>query len=82
MQIVGQFFKGSAVDGDASEVSFAPAYGDWAVEGHGKFVRFESGVEAPVHTHTNVDHGIVISGALTNPCANEADVPEVGPNTY
>ena len=63
-------------------VSFAPVYGDWSVEGHGKFVRFESGVEAPVHTHTNAYHGVVISGRLTNPYPDEADAPEMGPGTY
>lgn len=63
-------------------ISFAPAYGDWQTERHGKFIRFDPGVEVPMHTHSNGYYGVVLEGRLTNPYAGEDDAPEMGPGTH
>jgi mannose-6-phosphate isomerase-like protein (cupin superfamily) len=47
-------------------VSFAPAYGDWEREKHGKFVRIIPGTEIPMHTHSNGYRAVIISGRMAN----------------
>lgn len=47
-------------------VEFAPAYGDWEKEAHGKFVRFAPGTTVPMHTHSGAYHGVMISGRMAN----------------
>jgi anti-sigma factor ChrR (cupin superfamily) len=47
-------------------VSFAPAYGNWEREKHGKFVRIIPGTEIPMHTHSNSYRAVVVSGRMTN----------------
>lgn len=63
-------------------VDFAPAYGVFTEEAHGKWVRFQPGLASPLHTHSNAYHGVVIQGTVTNPYAGETDPPEMGPGTY
>lgn len=48
-------------------VDFATVYGDWAEGAHAKFARFAPGMVAPLHTHTNAYHGVVVQGEFTNP---------------
>ena len=45
---------------------FAPAYGDWEKEAHGKLIRLAPGLDVPFHSHSNSYHGVMISGRLTN----------------
>jgi quercetin dioxygenase-like cupin family protein len=61
-------------------VEFAPAHGDWDKEGHGKFVRFAPGAQAPMHIHTNAYHGVMISGQMAN--LFEEGREEIGPGDY
>jgi quercetin dioxygenase-like cupin family protein len=61
-------------------VEFAPAYGDWEKEAHGKFVRFAPGGMAPMHTHTNAYHAVMISGQMAN--LYDEGRSNVGPGDY
>ena len=63
-------------------VSFAAAHGDWSSEAHGKFVRIDPGIMAPLHVHTHAYHGVMLSGTLTHPYAGEDNPPELGPGAY
>lgn len=62
-------------------VDFAPAYGHWETEAHGKYVRFAPGTEVPMHTHTNAYHGVMISGRMANLFDGGARA-EVSPGDY
>lgn len=62
-------------------VAFAPAYGDWESEAHGKFVRFAEGTAAPLHTHTGAYHAVMISGELVNIYEDGARA-EISPGDY
>ena len=63
-------------------VDFAPAYGVFTEEPHGKWVRFEPELVSPLHTHTHAYHGVVIRGTVINPYEGEEDPPEMGPGDY
>lgn len=63
----------------APGVHFAPAYGDWNKEAHGKFIRFAPGAAVPFHTHTGGYHGVTITGRVTNPYPGETDPKAFGP---
>jgi quercetin dioxygenase-like cupin family protein len=52
-------------------VAFAAAYGRWTEGAHGKFVRFDPGVSAPMHRHNSAYRGVVVQGELTNPYPGE-----------
>jgi uncharacterized RmlC-like cupin family protein len=54
-------------------ISFAPAYGDWATEAHGKFVRFAPGTAAGMHTHTAGYSALIVSGSFTNEYQGDAE---------
>jgi quercetin dioxygenase-like cupin family protein len=45
---------------------FAPTYGDWEKEAHGKLIRLAPGLDVPFHSHTNSYHGVMVSGRMTN----------------
>jgi quercetin dioxygenase-like cupin family protein len=62
-------------------VSFAPAYGDWNKEGHGKFVRILHGTEVPLHIHSNDYHAVVVAGRMAN-LFEDGQRKEVGPGDY
>ena len=47
-------------------VSFAPAYGDWEKEAHGKYVQISRTAKVPLHTHGNGYRAVVISGRMAN----------------
>ncbi|MGI8704499.1 MAG: cupin domain-containing protein [Sphingomicrobium sp.] len=49
-----------------SGVEFAPAYGDWEKQTHGKYVRFVPAAKVPMHMHSNPYHGVMISGRMAN----------------
>lgn len=55
-------------------VDFAAVHGDWAEGAHAKFARFAPGMAAPVHSHTNAYHGVVVQGEFTNPYPGEEAV--------
>lgn len=63
-------------------VSFAAVAGDWTAGKHAKLVRFDPGVRAPMHVHTNAYHGIVVQGTVTNPYAGDAEEVAMDPGTY
>lgn len=63
-------------------VAFAPAYGDWQSGRHGKFVRFEPGASAPLHTHSSPYNGIVLEGRLSNPYAGKVEPAEMKAGTH
>lgn len=50
---------------DIPGAQMAAVWGDPAKEAHRVFFKFPSGMKAPVHTHTNGDRGVVISGTLS-----------------
>jgi quercetin dioxygenase-like cupin family protein len=62
-------------------VSFAPVYGDWNKEGHGKFVRILHGTEVPLHIHNNDYHAVVVAGRMAN-LFEDGERTEVGPGDY
>lgn len=45
---------------------FAPAYGDWEKEAHGKLIRLAAGLDVPFHSHSSDYHAVMISGRMTN----------------
>ena len=47
-------------------VHFAPTYGDWEKQAHGKFVRLDPGARVPMHTHSGDYHAVVVSGRIAN----------------
>lgn len=63
-------------------VDFGAVYGAFTEEPHGKMVRFEPGMIAPMHTHTHAYHGVVVQGTVTNPYEGEDPPVEMGPGTY
>jgi quercetin dioxygenase-like cupin family protein len=42
----------------------SPVFGDPTKEAHRVFYKFPVGMKAPLHTHTNGDRGVIISGTL------------------
>ena len=62
-------------------VEFAPAYGDWEKQAHGKFVRIAPAAQVPMHTHTNAYRGVMISGRMANLYDGGKRV-EIGPGDY
>ncbi|WP_265570368.1 cupin domain-containing protein [Sphingomicrobium nitratireducens] len=62
-------------------VDFAPAFGDWAKEGHGKFVRLAPGASVPMHTHSGSYEGVFVSGEMVNILDGGTRVA-VGPGHY
>jgi len=49
---------------DIPGAQMAAVFGDPAKEAHRVFFKFPAGLKAPVHTHTNGDRGVIISGTL------------------
>jgi anti-sigma factor ChrR (cupin superfamily) len=47
-------------------VTFAPAYGDWEREAHGKFVTILPGTEIPLHLHSGGYSAVMIAGRMDN----------------
>ena len=43
----------------------APLWGDPAKGPHGILYKWKGGLSAPLHTHTNGDRGVIVSGVLT-----------------
>jgi quercetin dioxygenase-like cupin family protein/predicted ester cyclase len=63
-------------------LAFAPLYGDWQAEAHGKFVRFAGDLVSPMHTHTHPYHGVVVQGLVINPYDDDGDPEIMGPGTH
>jgi quercetin dioxygenase-like cupin family protein len=59
----------------------APVFGDPAKEAHRTFYKFPVGMKADLHTHTNGDRGVVISGTL-GLTLEGAPLKKLGPGSY
>lgn len=67
--------KGTAIIWPASEVKWTPLealpgaqvaalWGDIATGEHGALYKWPAGTTAPLHWHTNGEHGVIVSGTL------------------
>ena len=63
-------------------VQMGAAWGNREQGAHGTFGKFPGGAASPPHTHSGAYHGIVISGVMTNPFADEPNPPKMGPGSY
>ena len=62
-------------DGVHGEVLAAPAFGDSGHGAHGTFLRLPPGFVSPIHTHTEYEYVVVISGVGANTVPGGTDVP-------
>jgi len=69
---------------ESGGVTTAQGYGNKESGEYGSFVTFPPDFKTPVHRHTNFYHGVVISGTVINPMADDSDEQEVrlGPGSY
>ena len=59
----------------------SPVFGDPAKEAHRVFYKFPVGMKAPLHTHTNGDRGVIVSGNL-GLAVEGAPMKKLGPGSY
>jgi beta-alanine degradation protein BauB len=69
-----QYGSTGVSDGVHGEVKAAAAYGDSSRGAHGTFLKTPAGFASPVHTHTNDEWGVIVSGVAANGKPGDPDL--------